>query len=285
MKALLKKLRYALEAAAVHLIYGFFWLMPLDAASGFGGRLMRFLGPRLGLSTRARRNLEKAFPEKSADEIAAIAADMWENLGRVMAEYPHLDEIWPRVEVIGAEHIRALADDGRPGIMVGGHLANWEVQAVAVKHHGLGLALVYRRPNNPWVDGLICRARQVGSVDHIPKGGEGARALVSILKKGGHLGVLIDQKLNEGLPVPFFGRVAMTAPAVAVFARKFAAPIHPVRVERLGGAHFRMTVLPELDIKHLDDDYKIMSEINRMIEFWVRERPGQWLWIHNRWKD
>jgi KDO2-lipid IV(A) lauroyltransferase len=118
---------------------------------------------------------------------------------------------------------------------------------------------------------------------------DGAREIVTALKGGAAIAMLMDQKLNEGLPVPFFGRPAMTAPAIAQFALKFRCPVYPARAERLGGSRIRVTVLPPLDIRETGDKeadiFKILTDINMLLESWIRERPEQWLWIHRRWPD
>lgn len=279
----MKRMRYFLEAAVVYAVYGFFKIFPLTVASNMGGFIMRHAGPRLGLSKKARQNLRHAFPEKNADEIEKIVAGMWDNLGRVVAEYPHLDDIWHVTEVANAHLIDEMKNDGRGGIVVGGHLANWEVPPVIVKRENLDFAIVYRKPNNPGVETLLRKARGGANVDQIPKGGAGARVMFSMLKKGKHIGVLVDQKLNEGIAVPFFGQPAMTAPAVASLALKMNIPLYPMRIERLSGAHFKITFFSALDLRELNDSYAIMSRINNLLEEWIRDKPEQWLWIHRRW--
>ena len=291
---LTKHLSYPLEAAAA---YGFAALcraLPVDTASAFGGWLGRTIGPFLSSTRTARRNLTRAFPEKSAAEIDAIITGMWDNLGRTMAEYPHLDRLGDsgpggRTEFIGAEHVTAMRDDGIAGILVSGHLANWEVPSVVSRKLGLELALVYRAPNNPIVDRLLTDLRGAATGTHIPKGPDGARALIRILGQGGHVGMLIDQKMNDGIPVPFFGRDAMTAPAAAQLAVRSGIPIRPARTERLGGARFRVTVYPPLEMPASGDrnaDSRIlMQRVNELLEGWIRERPEQWLWMHRRWPD
>jgi KDO2-lipid IV(A) lauroyltransferase len=108
------------------------------------------------------------------------------------------------------------------------------------------------------------------------------------LAAGGHLGMLVDQKMNDGIAVPFMGRDAMTA-AVARLALSFNCPIVAGRIERLGGAHFRATLEPPITLFRSDDRerdvYNVMVQINAAIERWVRAQPGQWLWLHNRWPD
>ena len=123
----------------------------------------------------------------------------------------------------------------------------------------------------------------------IPRGAEGARRALALMRKGEHLGMFVDQKLNDGIPVPFFGRDAMTAPALARFALKFDCPVVPVRVERLHGSCLRITHYPPIDLPRTGDRQAdvaaTMAKVNAVIEGWVRERPEQWLWLHNRWPD
>jgi len=291
-----RALVHALEAAGALLVFGFFRLLPLDAASGLGGWLARTAGPRLGITRRAVRNIRRAMPEKSDAEIAEIVREMWDNLGRVVAEYPHLDRIgaapedggritlenWPLVE-------RFRGDDGAPCILFSGHLANWEVFALCARNNGMGYTQIYRAPNNPWIDVLMRRVRGLEDAAIAPKGLAGARKVARMLRQGKRIGLLVDQKLNDGIEVPFFGRPAMTVPAPAQLGLLLGCAVVPVRIERTGGCHFRISFLPPLtppDTGHRERDVELMTEeINRILEGWIRARPGQWLWLHRRWPD
>jgi KDO2-lipid IV(A) lauroyltransferase len=267
--------------------------LPLDAASAVGGGVARMLGPRLGISNRARRNLRAALPQLTAADIETIVRGMWDNLGRVAAEYPHLSRIriFPpdgRVEAEGIEHLdRALAA-GQRVILFGGHLGNWEIAALAAVQYGLDVAQIYRAANNPLVDRMIARFRGERG-EFIPKGSLASRRAVAALRRGGHLALLADQKLNDGLPVPFFGRAAMTAPALALLALRFDCAVMPARVERLHGARFRLTLYPPLELprrgKREADVAALMEAVNRTLEGWIREHPEQWFWVHSRWPD
>jgi KDO2-lipid IV(A) lauroyltransferase len=147
---------------------------------------------------------------------------------------------------------------------------------------------VFRAPDNPLVDAVLRRLRRPGG-EHIAKGTGGARHAIKLLVAGGHLGLLVDQKLNDGIAVPFFGRDAMTAPALAQFALRFDCPVVPTRVERIAGARFRITVAPPIDIPRTGerqrDVFEITRRVNEILESWIRERPEQWLWAHKRWPD
>jgi KDO2-lipid IV(A) lauroyltransferase len=291
--SVVRDLRRRGEAALIRGALAIFAMLSLAHASGFGGAVARAIGPWLPVSATARRNLRAAFPGLAPAAIAAIVRAMWDNLGRTAAEYAHLSAFdcyapGGPVEVIGAEVIDRLRDDGKPGIFFGIHQANWEILSLAATQRGVALDQVYRAANNPHVDALVqqIRARALRG-RHLKKGSAGARAIIRSLKEGGHLAMLIDQKQNDGIAVPFFGRPAMTAPALAQLALKYDCPVVPARIERLGGTRFRLTVLPPLAFaKTGDTDADVvaaMTAINALIEGWIRDRPAEWLWLHRRW--
>ena len=290
MKLLPKPARQRLEAGAVRAVLSLFRALPVDAASGFGGWLARSIGPRLKVSNVARANLARAFPEKSQAEIETIVADVWDNLGRVAGEIPHIPTlIAERVEVVGLETVTHMRTDGLPGLFIGAHSGNWELASALAKREGMDLTVVYRAANNPWVEDVYREFRTNAGTRQIRKGAEGAREILAELRQGGHLGMLVDQKMNDGIAVPFFGRDAMTAPAAARFALKFRCPVSMLRVERLDGARFRMTFLPPLELPDSGDIHAdtlaLTARMTAQIEDWVRRDPGQWLWLHKRWPE
>lgn len=284
---LLKKTRYAIETLAVYAIYYFFSLFPINTASDIGGSTMRKVGKYLPATKTARRNLEIAFPEKSFEEREQIIIDMWENLGRVGAEYAHLDKILNNIEVVGQDNIEEGVNSGKPLIFISAHIGNWEVGSSVLRKFGADVKAVYRKPNNVGVEKLLQKCRSYGAEGSIAKGADGARQIVSLLKAKGKLGMLLDQKLNEGIAVPFFGKDAMTAPAVAHFAYKFDCLLYPIHVVRTKGANFKVIIYPKMELPQMGnrekDIYESMKEINHIMEDWIRENPAQWLWIHRRW--
>ncbi len=281
---------YPLEAAAGALIYGFFRSLPIKVASDTGSHLGRTLGPHLPVHDVARRNLRRAFPERSEAEISAILEGMWDNLGRTMGEYPHVGRLDPDagnfVELKGRENLEQARDDNKPGLFLCAHTGNWEIAPLAVRNYeDLTTHLFYRAPNNPLVEWMFRRRGFAG--EQLPKGGPGARRALALLKKGDHIGILADQKMNDGMAVPFFGHKAMTAPAIAQFSLKFDAPIFPLQTERLPGPRFRLTAHPPLEVKttgnRKTDVFRILKKVNETLEGWIRKHPEQWLWVHNRW--
>jgi len=282
----MQKLKHLIEAGALTFVFAVFRAMPLDMASAIGGFIGRAVGPFMSAHKTAAKNLSMVFPTLSEPEKRKLLRDMWDNLGRNAAELPHLPskKLLRRIQVYGMEN---LPGGGKPVIFFSGHLGNWELLSVAASSQGLPLTLIYRQANNPYADKIISSIRATYAADMLPKGFKGAGKLVRTIKNGQSMAMLIDQKMNEGIAVPFFGRDAMTAPAIAEFALRFDMPIIPARIVRTKGCRFEGTMFPPLGYEKTGDDEKdvltIMTKINVILESWIREYPAQWFWVHNRW--
>lgn len=283
----MKKFRYIIEAALVKSLIGLFRIMPIDMASGIGGFIGRSAGSILsGASRKAMRNLRLALPGKTDREYDIIIRGMWDNLGRVFAEYPHLEKIAnTRMISEGADYLKNLSLNDSPAILFTGHLANWETAAAYAHKIGIDLDLIYRAPNNHYVDDTLQTCRSMGGkLITYPKSSQGMRDVFTALKKGRRIGILIDQKYNQGIAMPFFGRTAMTSPAFAQLAQRFKCPLHPARVERLKGAHFKITIFPAMETGNRTVE-ELMQKSHIMLEEWIQEHPEQWLWVHKRWRE
>ncbi len=275
----MKKIRYFLEATPIHFLVLLFKFLPVQTASDLGGFIGRTIGPRLAASRKAIKHVETSLPGTDAHN---IVKGMWDNLGRTIAEYPHLKTIVEQhTEVHGY-----LPEGVKQFVFFSGHLANWEMSATGMMHFfGITPQLIYRAPNNPYLQNILdeCRSLQ-GTISTIPKSSKGARNMMRALQNGESLGILIDQKYNEGIAADFFGQPAMTSPAFVQLAQKFDLPLIPVRPERIKGCQFRITVYPPFETKGrtLDD---VVSDAHTLLEQWITERPDQWLWLHRRWNS
>jgi len=288
-----ERIRYWIETAGFFTAIGFFKLFPIDTASAIGGWIGRRLIAPTKLSARAYENLRAAYPDKPDAEVAHIVRAMWDNLVRVFAEYGHLSKIkWrtanPRIEVAGVENFDAARAEGKGILLISAHFANWEIMPFAAREYGLSGGVVVRPTNNPYVAAWLDKVRsKSGLPEMIAKGAQGTRRIFTLLRKGDCICILVDQRASEGIPAPFFGRDVMTTPAPAALAIKLGAKIMPVCNERLRGAHFRMTVYPAIEPPHSGnadrDVLELTAAINAFVEARVRERPEQWLWIHQRW--
>ena len=287
------RLRYRAEAAGFFALMGLFRILGLDRGSAFGGFLGRQVYYRLPPAKRARENLRLAFPQKTAAEIEAIVLAMCDNLGRTVGEYPNLDKISitgkdPRISVSGTELPAAAIATGKPLIFFSGHLANWEMMAIGSFQAGFPGGTVYRPPNNPLVDAWIAGQRaKCGSKELIAKGSQGVKRMFTFLRRNMPVYMLVDQKTNEGVSAPFFGREAMTTPAPAALALKLDATLLPISLRRTSGARFHMQYHPPLkSVRSADHDADVLAlttRINKELERMIREEPSQWLWVHRRW--
>jgi len=270
-----------------------------DKTADLFGRITRLIGPALREQRIGRANLTAAFPEKSPQEIEVILAGVWDNLGRIGAEFAHLDHIWDHDEAhpeIGRIEIsrrtnhlfHQLRLDGKPGLIFASHLGNWELPALAAVAHGLDTAILYRRPNIASADRIIQEMRQVKMGTLIPAGRDAPLRLAEALQKGQHVAMLVDQYLTGGVEVTFFGRKTRANPTLARLLRQVECPVHGVRIIRLPGYRFRAELTEELqpvrDDKGRIDVQGTTQAITSVIEGWIREYPEQWLWLHRRWR-
>jgi KDO2-lipid IV(A) lauroyltransferase len=290
----MSRLRHGLEAAVFFAFMAFFRLMGLEAASALGGWIGRKVFSRLPPDRVARANLAAAFPHKSPAERDAIRMQMWDNLGRVVAEYPHLEKFTgtgadPRIG--WSEPSPGWLDGyrGKPVMYLSAHLANWEIMPAISHQLGLDGATVVRPPNNPVVADWIAGRRADNGPNELISKHNAMRRMLTRLKGGKSLYMLIDQKLREGVAVPFFGRAAMTTPAPAALKLKTGARIVIVSNRRTRGSRFHVTYHGEVDYAatgtEKDDIQALTAMLTARMEEIIRADPGQWLWIHNRWTD
>jgi KDO2-lipid IV(A) lauroyltransferase len=275
-------------------------LLRSSAVSDACGALMRFAGPRFFREHEVgRANLKAAFPAIPENEIDRILLQVWDNQGRVGGEYAFLDQLWDctpdrlvtdRAEMSPetSERIARLRGDGKAALLFGAHLANWEIGALALARHGLDMTILYRAPNNSDIGETIndLRARNMGTM--IRAGRSAPLRLAAAIKRGSHVAMLVDQYIDDGVDIEFFGRPCKGNQTLARLARQFDCPIHGAYVIRLPNHRFRLEVTEEV-VPARDASGKINVQattqiINTVIEGWVRERPEQWLWLHRRWR-
>ena len=285
----MKKTRYFLEAILLYTLFFMFRMLPVDMASDLGGFLGRNIGSRLAASRKARRHLRKAMPGFEPERQRQIIMEMWDNLGRVIAEYPHLEYIGRhRTTIAGEDFLNEIYESETGAVFCGGHLGNWEVNATALlMQHGKEIDMTYRGPNNPWSDRLLMSARSLrGKLRTYPKSREGGREILEAIKQHRYIGILIDQKYNEGVAVDFFGMEAMTNPIFVQLCQKYKCPLIPIRNIRTKGANFILEAHESLPLFDGDKPLPVEDVIQSahlLLEDWIAKHPGQWLWLHRRW--
>lgn len=269
-----------------------------DRTARAAGRLMRAVGPWLRGHRVARANLKAAFPRKSEREIERMLQGVWDNYGRMMAEYAFLEQLWDYdpagragrivVDPATAARLAQGRQDGRPVLLFGAHIANWELPPALGPVFGHKSAMVYR----PFDYGVVAeqlleaRRRIMGLL--IPTHPRGALRMVDALRQGYSVGMLVDEHFARGIDVLFFGRKCKVNPTLAWFARRLELPIYGGRAIRLPDGRYRLEMTDELELPR-DQEGKVdiaatMQMITWIIEGWVREYPEQWRWMLRRWR-
>jgi KDO2-lipid IV(A) lauroyltransferase len=297
MPNLLTDLRYRIEYLGLRLITSLVRIAPMDVSVAVSGKIWRLLAPYDRRHKRALENLAIAFPERPPHEREAIARDMWENLGRVMAETMQIDRILAdpgRIEIADQRLYQRYRDKLGPAIGVTLHMGNWELAIWPFTLAGNNPAAVYRTVKNPYVDRYLRSVRQhlypgglLGRGRTRDEGQSTARRIMDFVRQGGRLGLVCDLHDRTGIPVPFFGRPAKSVAIPAMIARRVGARIWMARCVRLGGeSRFRIE-LKELKVprtpSQADDVRWITAEMQKQFEAWVREHPEQWMWSNRRW--
>ena len=267
-------------------------IIGLNLSSYLGGIIVWSYGLFSKRNLIGMKNLNLAFPKKSNLEKKKILRKMWYHFGRVIGEYPHLHKIKiyknRNLKIIGINNLLDPLKKDKNCIYFSAHIGNWELSSHPLTQNGFKINFVYRALNNKFADDLLKKIRFKYGVKLIKKGAEGAKECIKALRNKENLGMLIDQKMNDGLPVNFFNKVAMTAPAIAKFALKFRCQIVPALCIREKGIKYKIEYFKPIQysfLKKLGSEEKIMLYLNKIIEKWIIEHPEQWIWVHDRWKN
>ena len=285
-----------LEAALFFTLLCLFSILPRRTASFVGGAIAASLGPRFSQQhMRAMsRNMAIAFPELGSEESAALQRRIWRHFGRVLSQLPHIARSLRRphaaavVEVEGAENLAEAARSGK-FLLVGAHLGHWELIGCYAAMAGYPMAALYTPERNGWIDAMIRFLRRRGSAGSklIARGPNAVRQMMDVLKKGHGLFIIVDQRVDHGAWVRYFGKLAQTTTTPARLARRFDCPILHGRAILLPKGRYRISYCKPLrpDLSR-DADAEVLAmtqRINDTFESWIREYPDQWLCMKRRW--
>jgi KDO2-lipid IV(A) lauroyltransferase len=285
-------------AGLMHFTFESARLVGRRAAGRIASDITREIGPFVPEHRMALANLEAAFPDKSPLERAQILSGAWDNLARATIDYAFMKEIVAAfdpdrptggmIEHVGMENVYAIRDSDKPCIVFGAHYGNWEMAAAIGHRLGVPITALYRPPANPYVAAEMDRRRTFVNKLVVSRRGA-ALQVAAALQRGSHLGVIIDQRIQDGTRIPFFGRPSWSNPIIGILARHYECPVYACRTVRRPGGRFWTEMTAPLQFPR-DEKGRIDADgANRMIhglvESWIREYPEQWLWLHDRWRD
>ena len=295
-----KRLRRGARSLALRAAAALLGLLPLRAALAVGA-LAGWVAWCLAGGTRrlALEHLALAFPERSEAERRAIARASLVHLGQVALETIALRRYRDRLEMYvsiapgGEELVRRAMARGKGLVFVASHIGNWELLAQRLSRVAQPNAVVAKRNADPWLNGAIERLRAEGGLETLwredPSTG---RKLLRLFKRGGGLGILIDQDTKvQGVFVPFFGQLAYTPRAAAELALRFGAAALVVTSHRRGPHPGDGHELEVTELAYDPDPPDPEAEVVRLTaaavalhESAIRRHPAEWVWMHRRWK-
>ena len=294
----LKTAQYWLIAQLARSVLYMLRLLPPEKALAFAERVAKRIGPLTKRHQITLDNIRKAYPEKTEAEVEALALEMWGHMARLFGEYIFIDQLFDyvpdqekpgRVEVIGDEiFLRIREESDRPHIVFTAHMGNFELLPIAAAAYDLPISVLFRAPNNPYIAKYLFSTRSTHMGDMVASRTGAAFTLARVLEADGNIGPLVDQKFTRGLRTTFFGRECMTSPLIGKLARQYDCDVYPARSIRLPGNRFRLELQEKLELprneKGVIDVAATTQLLNDVVEQWVREDPGQWMWFHKRWE-
>ena len=289
----IKEIRYRTESYFVKFGLWFFEQFSFDTASRLAGKIAVFIGKKIKVNELASKNLSLALPEISEENRSKIIDEMWNNLGRIIGEFSHVCKKNPQeilklvdLDVDSIEVLNKLKESKKGAIVFSAHIGNWEIGPKILMALGFKVNVVYRPLNNPFVEEMTAKLRNVNLIE---KGNSGSRKIIEALKNNELVLILADQRIGEGEKIKFFHDDALTTTSIARLALKYDVEIIPARVIRnnLKNNFFIEIQKPLVFKKSLNLNSDILAltlTINQIIEKWIRSYPAQWFWVHDRWK-
>ncbi len=291
--SLKKRIKFRLEALGVCAGFSLLQLMGPRHAPQICSSILGKIGPHLSLSKMAMRNIARSMPHKSGDEIEYILKQVWANFGRILGEYPFIQDFDTldenKLVLEGWEENYINRPNPEKGfIFFSIHTGNWEYISKVAEDRGVYPHRIFRAPSNPLVFPFFMkRVTKEQEKYLLPANKTAIIKCMRALKKGECVALLTDQKSYKGINVPFFGRKALTSPLIADIALKNNVDILPCRTIRLDDGRFKVILEKPLTYEKSEDSkiarMNLLKAMNKKIESWIEEYPEQWFWLHRRW--
>jgi len=286
----MKLIKYFFQFIFIFFLFMIFKILGLKNSSNFASLLSKKIGPFFRSKELISKNILKAFPNISKDDLNHVATNMWGNYGRILAEYVFLKNFRKttptiNLKVVGQEILDEIRKNKKPVIFISGHFNNFELMAMHIEKSGINLATIYRPLNNPFLNVLMENIRKKYICkNQIKKGFAGSRQLLSFFKNSYSIALMIDQRVSQGIKSKFFNNEAYTTTIPAQLVKKFNCKIVPIYIERMDDVNFTLTINNSIEYSNDHSIKDITLDLNQRIEKMILNRPEQWIWSHNRWK-
>ena len=286
----MKSIKYFIQFFIILILFFIFKILGLKFASFISGKIISIIGPFFRSKDLIKSNILKALPNLHKNEIENISNKMWENYGKILAEYIFIkkfreSKVENNIEVTGQEILKKIKESNEPVIFVSGHFNNFELMAMHIEKSGINLAAIYRPLNNKFLNLIMEKIRtKYICKNQIKKGISGTKQMLSFFKKGLSVALMIDQRVSQGIKSNFFNHPAFTTTIPAQFVKKFNCRIVPIYIERVKDVNFKLTIYDPIEYSKDDSIESITLSLNNLLEKMILKNPEQWIWSHNRWK-
>jgi KDO2-lipid IV(A) lauroyltransferase len=286
----MKIIKYFLQFLFIIIFFFLFKILGLSISSALGGKLFEKIGPLFRSKKLIHSNLKKAFPDISLDHLNGITKMMWNNYGRVFAEYMFIKEFREdrsnkKIIIEGQEILEDIKKKNRSVVFISGHLSNFELMAMHIEKSGIKLSAIYRPLNNIFLNKIMERIRKKYICKYqIKKGIGGMKKLMHLKKLNYSTALMIDQRVSQGIRSDFFNQKALTTTIPAQLVKKFKIPIVPIFIERINNINFKIVIKNPITFDNEETTKTITDKLNLVLEKMISYKPELWIWSHNRWK-
>ena len=286
----MNKIKYFFQFIFVIVMFLIFKILGIKLGSLLGGKLFQIIGPIFRSKKIIFENIRRALPNISKNELISIYESMWENYGRVFAEYVFMkkfrnDQLTENISIEGKEILQEIIIKNQKVIFISGHFSNFELMAMQIEKMGVKVAAIYRPLNNLYLNSIMEKIRKKYICKHqIKKGVGGLKELIKLNKEGFSTALMIDQRVSQGIKSSFFNQEAYTTTIPAQLVKKFGMSVVPIFIERFDEIKFKMTVYKPLSFEENESIENITNKLNRILEKMILKNPNYWIWSHNRWK-
>ena len=286
----MKYLKYLIQFILIIILFIVFKILGPTKSSYLGGKLFEIIGPFFRSKKLIYSNIKKAIPNINSEDLKKIVKSMWNNYGRIFAEYVFIKDfrngkLRKNIKIEGEENLQKIIKENKQVVFISAHFSNFELMAMYLDKSNINLSALYRPLNNVFLNKIMedIRKKYICK-NQIKKGISGLREMINLNKNNFSTALMVDQRVSEGIKSNFFNQKALTTTIPAQLVKKFNLPIIPIYIERIEGINFKITINKPIFFSKEETTQYITDELNKIIETMILKNPEQWIWSHNRWK-
>ena len=286
----MKLIKYFIQFVFIIILFFLFKILRFKLSSFLGGKIFEIIGPIFRSEKLIHANIKRALPKINPEQLNYITQKMWNNYGRIFAEYMFVEnfrnnKLNSNIVVNGQEILDEIKKQNKSVVFVSGHFSNFELMVMHIEKSGIKLCGIYRPLNNFFLNGLMEKIRKKYICKNpIKKGIWRLKEIINLQKKNYSTIVMIDQRLSEGVKSKFFNQDALTTTIPAQMVKKFKLEVVPIFIERFDNINFKITIHKPIKFLNEFSVKEITDELNTILEKMILQKPEQWIWSHNRWK-